>query len=152
MIEYIHEFHRVVVRLRHWPEQLLIQLFCESLSRDLFQLCLARGILNQLDDWYQLVAVVEVELMLCKYGESSRHCPKKTQERWPLGRNMSVAAVDAPARQPECTPILCFCCSQEGHCAAMCPAPVPLATLAPPAPVETEKAAKKGEGEIKCSD
>lgn len=48
--EYIREFRRITERLRHWPEGLLTQYFQEGLSRDLFHLCLARGILDQLND------------------------------------------------------------------------------------------------------
>lgn len=81
VIEYIREFRRFTVRLRHWPEQLLTQFFWEGLSHDLLQLCLAGGISNQLDDWYQLVAALEVDLMLCKYRERAGPHPKKTQER-----------------------------------------------------------------------
>lgn len=48
--KYIREFRRIAERLRNWPEGLLTQYFQKGLGRDLFHLCLARGILDRLND------------------------------------------------------------------------------------------------------
>lgn len=134
--------------LRHWIEWLLTRYFWEGLSCDLFYLCLARG----LNDWYQLMITVELDLMRYKgHGRFVSH-PKKSQEKRAWERKQLAMASPVSAEASSHIPILCFYCSQKGHQAAVCLPPTPKAGPAAPLPLKPKKPLKRGKGKSRGAD
>lgn len=148
MAEYIRKIRKIAGKLRHWLDKILAHYVRDSLKRELYHMCLPRGIPDQLNDWYHLVINVELDLMEYKgYGRPETH-PKRNQEKHTLGRKQSAALAAAPTEVQRRVPSLCFHYGQETHRAAMCLTLTPRAVLPAPLPPKPKNQPSKGKEKL----
>lgn len=57
--EYTKEF-RDLTYCMDWPENILVSWFKDGLNDDFYHVCLARGALDHLHDWYILAVEIDV--------------------------------------------------------------------------------------------
>lgn len=114
VMEYIQEFSRLVGKLRHWLEQLLVHYFRDSLNTELYYTCLPQGLPDWLQDWYQLATNMELNL---RDGGAEIHL-KKSQGRHLLGQKPPAMSAPSPTKILRHPLGPCFQCGQKVHQAA----------------------------------
>lgn len=68
--DYVKEFCMIALRLRVWPEHLLVHQFHMGLDWDLRQTCVYRGLPPHLADWFRVAIDLDVGLReFCSWGD-----------------------------------------------------------------------------------
>lgn len=106
--------------------------------------------MDRLNNWYQLVTTMELDLMAYKGCKGFETPLKRGQEKCAIGGKQLVTASPAFAEAEAFSraPILCFHCDEEGHQAVVCPVPMPRVGLVAPPPPEPESPLKRGKEKL----
>ncbi|KAG8139418.1 hypothetical protein E2320_002181 [Naja naja] len=109
-VEYVPDFHRVVGKLRAWPERLLVHQFRVGLDRELCQSCVYQGISHQLQNWFQAVIDLDAGLQEFRPKGDAGLGPRKPMERLTglTGGAHPITSAPGPTERPVQSPLCCF--------------------------------------------
>lgn len=114
--DYVQEFRELTPYMTGWSEAALLENFKDGLNEEIYRDCRARGIPDDLHDWYVMAEDVEIEIARSRLrGRESREQPptyyRREAPRIPGGRTDF---------KPKAKAFICFKCGREGHRATEC--------------------------------
>lgn len=126
--KYIQDFCSLASYLRDWSECMLVSYFQEGLNKELYQNCLPRGVLRNLQAWFQVAIKVEIELIEFRKHTAQEDQPRQVPERCMVSRGGKGGAALAREGRSHQSPIAYFCCGKEVHQVVDCLTPHPAST------------------------